>query len=91
MSADVPALLREKGVILVGMDVPSVDALDSRELPNHHALGAHGISILESLYLSHVPEGIYELIALPLKLVGADGAPVRAILRVKWVSAGSGS
>jgi arylformamidase len=77
----VPSWLAEKGVILLGLDVPSVDVLDSKTLPIHHALGRHGVSILESLDLSAVPEGVYELIALPLKLVGADGSPVRAILR----------
>ncbi|HEU4753073.1 MAG TPA: kynurenine formamidase, partial [Armatimonadota bacterium] len=49
--------------------------------PLHRALGRHGIRILESLRLEGVPEGKYELIALPLKLPGADGSPVRAVLR----------
>lgn len=81
MAPDVPGWLASQGVILVGVDVPSVDAIDSKDLPIHHALGENRIAILESLHLASVPEGIYELIALPLKLVGADGAPVRAILR----------
>lgn len=78
---NVPGYLRERGVVLLGVDVPSVDALDSKDLPVHHQLVRHGIVILESLYLREVPAGVYELIALPLKLAGADGAPVRAILR----------
>lgn len=81
MEADVPAFLQAQGVVLVGVDVPSVDALDSKELPVHHALAAAGIHILESLCLAEVPAGRYELIALPLKLVGADGSPIRAVLR----------
>ncbi|MCS6777492.1 MAG: cyclase family protein [Chloroherpetonaceae bacterium] len=81
MDEQVPGFLRECGVILVGIDLPSVDVLDSKTLPIHHLLGACGIHILESLALRHVPEGDYELIALPLRLVGADGAPVRAVLR----------
>jgi arylformamidase len=81
LAPDVPEWLREQGVVLVGVDVPSVDALDSKELPVHHALGRHGIAILESLDLAGVPEGVYELIALPLRLAGADGSPVRAVLR----------
>jgi arylformamidase len=81
MAADVPAWLASRGVVLVGVDVPSVDVLDSKDLPIHHALGRHGIAILENLALTAVSPGIYELIALPLKLVGADGAPVRAVLR----------
>jgi arylformamidase len=83
MDEDLPEWLHQQGVILVGVDVPSVDDLDSKALPNHHALGAHGIAILESLDLARVIDGSYELIALPLKLVSADGAPVRAILR-EW-------
>jgi arylformamidase len=68
-------------VLLVGVDVPSVDALDSKDLPIHHALAKAGIQILESLMLERVAAGEYELIALPVKLVGSDGAPVRAVLR----------
>jgi arylformamidase len=83
LDADVPGWLADRGAVLIGLDVPSVDALDSKNLPNHHALGSRGIAILESLDLAGVPEGVYELIALPLKLVGADGSPVRAILRTE--------
>jgi arylformamidase len=78
--------LAAQGVVLIGVDVPSVDVLDSKDLPIHHALGRHGIAIVENLVLTEVPRGIYELIALPLKLVGADGAPVRAVLREMHVS-----
>jgi arylformamidase len=81
LDEDVPAWLAERGVMLLGLDVPSVDVLDSKTLPIHFALARHGIAILESLDLSFVPEGKYELIALPLKIVGADGSPVRAVLR----------
>ena len=75
------AYLAQCGVVLVGLDVPSVDAIDSKDLPNHHALNAGNIRILESLDLRAVEPGIYDLIALPLKLMGADGSPVRAVLR----------
>lgn len=81
LAPDVPVYLQARGVVLVGLDVPSVDPIDSEDLPNHHALAACGIHILESLRLEDVPPGEYELIALPLKIVGADGAPVRAVLR----------
>jgi arylformamidase len=81
LAEDVPKWLRQRGIVLLGLDVPSVDVLDSKTLPIHHALGGCGIAILESLDLAGVPEGVYELIALPLRLVGADGSPVRAILR----------
>ena len=81
MAEPLPSFLKEKGVVLIGLDVPSVDSRDSTDLPIHHALTACGIRILESVVLRDVPPGVYELIALPLKIVGADGAPVRAILR----------
>jgi len=69
------------GVRLVGTDAPSVDPLDSKELPAHHALGEGGVLILESLLLDEVPDGEYELIALPLRFTETDGSPVRAVLR----------
>lgn len=79
-----PALaerLVHKGVRLVGTDAPSVDPLESKELLAHHTLLGHGIAILEGLDLRTVPAGEYELIALPLPLVGLDASPVRAVLR----------
>ena len=81
MPAAVPAWLGARGVKLVGMDVPSVDQLTSNGLPIHHALDAVGIVILENLDLHAVPPGVYELIALPLKIKDGDGSPIRAILR----------
>jgi len=81
LEADVPDWLHEKGIILVGLDVPSVDSLDSKDLPNHKSLNRLGIAILESLDLQNISPGEYELIALPLRLDGADGSPVRAILK----------
>ena len=79
----VPAFLKSRGVVLIGLDVPSVDAIDSKDLPIHNALGSRGIAILESIDLTRVEPGVYELIALPLKIQGGDGSPVRAILRGK--------
>ena len=81
IASDVPEWLGANGVVLLGVDLPSVDPIDSKDLPNHHALGRAGIAILEGLDLRAVPDGLYELIALPLRLAGADGCPVRAILR----------
>jgi arylformamidase len=78
---DLAPFLGDKGVRLIGVDVPSVDPLDSKELAAHHALHEHGIHILEAVNLEHVEPGIYELIALPLPLAEADGSPVRAVLR----------
>ncbi|MDR0786553.1 MAG: cyclase family protein [Gemmatimonadota bacterium] len=69
------------GIRLIGTDAPSVDPLDSLELPAHHALLAAGIPILENLQLEEPAFGEYELIALPLPVTGADASPVRAVLR----------
>lgn len=69
------------GLVLVGTDAPSVDRVDSKTLDAHNTFAADGISILENLRLHHVLPGEYELIALPLRLVGMDASPVRAILR----------
>jgi arylformamidase len=80
IAADVPAWLQKNGVKLLGLDLPSVDELDSKSLQNHHALAHAGIAIIESLDLSNVASGIYHLAALPLKIAGGDGAPMRAIL-----------
>ncbi|MEN2768203.1 arylformamidase [Ornithinibacillus xuwenensis] len=73
--------LQLKGIFLLGVDMPSVDPVDSKTLDTHHALEKHGVHILENLMLDHVAFGEYELIALPLKIVGADGSPVRAVIR----------
>jgi arylformamidase len=80
IAADVPAWLQKNGVKLLGLDLPSVDEIDSKSLQNHHALANAGIAIIESLDLSNVASGIYHLAALPLKIAGGDGAPMRAIL-----------
>ena len=74
-------LLAARGVRLVGVDTPSLDPQDSKTMDAHRRVFAHDMAILEGLVLDEVPEGDYELIALPLKLVGADASPVRAVLR----------
>ena len=73
--------LGQLGIVLYGTDAPSMDAVDSREMPGHHALLRNGIAILEGLDFAGAPDGRYELVALPLKIVGGDGSPVRAALR----------
>jgi arylformamidase len=81
LSEGMPEQLAALGVKLIGLDVPSVDPLQSRDLRMHHALGEAGILILENLDLHAAAPGDYELIALPLKVREGDGAPVRAVLR----------
>ena len=80
IAADVPAWLQKNGVKLLGLDLPSMDEIDSKSLQNHHALARAGIAIVESLDLSDVAAGVYNFAALPLKIAGADGAPMRAVL-----------
>lgn len=81
LKENIGAFLQEKGIFLIGVDRPSIDPLDSKELPAHHVLYHHGVHILENLLLQDVEPGDYELIALPLRIQGADGSPVRAVLR----------
>jgi arylformamidase len=73
--------LADAGVRLVGIDTASIDPADSKALPSHQVVRRRGLRVLENLVLDEVPEGDYELIALPLKLVTADASPVRAVLR----------
>lgn len=80
-SPELAAWLARHEVVLFGSDAPSMDDLNSKTLPGHNALRQHRIAILEGLLLTGVPDGLYELIALPLKIEGGDGSPVRAILR----------
>ncbi|MBU6258770.1 MAG: arylformamidase [Burkholderiales bacterium] len=86
--ADLPAFapetveaLADRGLRLIGIDSASVDPAASKTLPTHQVLRRRGLRVLENLVLDDVPEGDYELIALPLKLVEADASPVRAVLR----------
>jgi arylformamidase len=81
LSPEAVETLHEQGVRLVGVDTPSVDVFDSKDLPAHKACLRCDMAILEGLVLAEVPPGLYELIALPLKLVGFDASPVRAVLR----------
>ena len=69
--------LADLGVLLIGIDTASIDPADSKTLPSHQAIRQRGLRVLENLLLDAVPEGDYELIALPLKLSTADASPVR--------------
>ncbi|HZN46727.1 MAG TPA: arylformamidase [Ramlibacter sp.] len=80
-AADTMERLADAGVRLVGIDTASIDPADSKTLDSHHVIRRRGLRVLENLVLDGVPEGDYELIALPLKLMTADASPVRAILR----------
>ena len=73
--------LADLGVRLVGIDSASIDPAASKTLDAHQVIRRRDMRVLENLLLDEVPEGDYELIALPLKLISADASPVRAVLR----------
>jgi arylformamidase len=73
--------LADRGVKLIGIDTASIDPAQSKTLDAHQVIRRRGLRVLENLVLDEVPEGDYELIALPLKLTTADASPVRAVLR----------
>ena len=73
--------LANLGVMLIGIDTASIDPAESKTLPGHQVIRRRDLRVLENLWLDEVPEGDYELIALPLKLMTADASPVRAVLR----------
>jgi arylformamidase len=81
VAAETITLLAAHGVVLIGIDSPSLDPQESKTMDAHLAVRAAGMAILEGLMLDGVEAGDYELIALPLKLAGLDAAPVRAVLR----------
>ncbi|MCC3358090.1 arylformamidase [Bacillus sp. REN16] len=81
LNPEAASFLAENGIQLIGVDTPSVDQLDSKDLQAHHQLHKNGIYILEGIVLDDVEPGDYELIALPLPIEGADGSPVRAVLK----------
>jgi arylformamidase len=80
LSTELVEKLSKEGVVLVGIDTPSIDPATEKNLSAHHAVFAHDLAILEGIVLSQVPEGNYTLIALPLPIVGGDASPVRAVL-----------
>jgi arylformamidase len=73
--------LADLGVVLVGIDTASIDPAESKDLPSHQVIRRRNLRVLENLLLDDVPEGDYELIALPLNLTSACASPVRAVLR----------
>jgi arylformamidase len=83
LSDDALNELLGRGLRLLGVDAPSIDRRTSKTLDIHRQLFGGGAYNLENLDLRVVPDGTYELIALPLRLEGLDAAPVRAVLRAR--------
>ncbi len=80
LSPELVDWLHHRGVRLVGLDTPSIDLAHDKAMISHKAVARHGMAILEGVVLGDVPDGVYTLIALPLKLAGVDASPVRAVL-----------
>lgn len=85
LSPELIEFLTAKGVILIGIDTPSVDPSDSKKLESHQSLFKHDVAVLEGLDLKVMSSGLYFLSAAPLKLKGAEAAPTRAILIADFV------
>ena len=81
LAPDLLDWLADEDGVLVGTDCASLDPMRSTTMDAHHTAARRGLAILENLRLDDAPEGRYELIALPLRLVGLDASPVRAVLR----------
>jgi arylformamidase len=80
LSAELVESLAQNKVQLVGIDTPSIDLADDKVLESHQVVNRHDMAILEGIVLENVTPGLYELIALPLKIAAADASPVRAVL-----------
>lgn len=83
LTEDAIAYLSSIGIKVFGIDVPSVDEIDSKTLDNHHAFNRYDIINIENLLLENVTQGYYDFIGLPLNIVGADGSPIRAVIAKK--------
>ena len=80
LAPETARLLSSRGALLVGVDTPGIDPFTSKDLPAHRILADAGVRWIENLDLGGVEPGVYELVALPLRMPGADASPVRAVL-----------
>ena len=80
LSPELVAFAHEQGVRLIGLDTPSVDPAHSKALESHQAIADRDMAVLEGVVLGHVEPGVYTLAAFPLRILGADASPVRAVL-----------
>lgn len=81
LDASAAQYLADVGVSLIGVDYLSVGLFEADGVQTHRILLSGGVWIVEGLQLANVEEGVYELICLPLKIEGSDGAPARVVLR----------
>lgn len=78
---DAAEAIGQAKIRLIGTDAASVDPATNAQLPAHHTFLKYRVIIMENLQLSGVPDGNYELIALPLRISNCDAAPARVVLR----------
>lgn len=83
LAPDAAEWLARAGIKLVGVDYLSIEPFGSRDFAAHHALLGAGVVVVEGLDLSEVEPGEYDMICLPLRIVGADGSPARVVLRTR--------
>jgi arylformamidase len=83
LTADAASYLVQAGLKLVGIDYLSVDRFGSADYPAHQTLLEAGVIVVEGLDLSEVGPGDYDMICLPLRIAGGDGAPARVVLRAR--------
>ena len=81
LTADAAMYLAQAGLKLVGIDYLSIDPHPTADHPAHHTLLEAGVVVVEGLDLSQVEPGEYEMMCLPLRVAGADGAPARVVLK----------
>jgi arylformamidase len=80
LSPELVDALADQGVVLIGIDTPSIDPCHDKVLHTHTAVARRDLAVLEGIVLDHVAPGLYTLVALPLRIEGADASPVRAAL-----------
>lgn len=80
LSPEIISYLVKKEVLLVGIDTPSIDPIDSKLLETHNAVYDNNLAVLEGIVLNNVEDGIYNLVSLPLNIKDCDASPVRAVL-----------
>lgn len=83
LSTDAAAYLAGLGISLIGIDYLSIAGYQTNEREVHEMLLESGIWVVEGLYMPEVVSGLYDLVCLPLRIVGGDGAPARVVIRPK--------
>ena len=81
LSTEAAEYLVSKNISTVGIDYYSIAGINSNLIECHQILLGAGVTIVEGLDLSEISPGLYDFICMPLKIIGSDGAPARAVIR----------